>query len=200
MAENIKRIPLPSQEELLSEFRYDADSGLLWWANRKPGRVLSNSCGTLNKNGYMYVRFNSRLYTLHRLIWKMLTGREPDHIDHINGCRIDNRIKNLREVTRNQNNRSIGLTRANRTGYIGVFYSKRYNRWMASISVNKKKISLGMFVDKRTAVETYNRKAMEIHGEFAMRKVQHNILILSKEFGEIHERKTTLQITPSRAP
>jgi hypothetical protein len=41
---------------------------------------------------------------------------------------------------------------------------------------------------------------MEIHGEFAMRKVQHNILILSKEFGEIHERKTTLQITPFRAP
>ncbi len=146
----------------------------------------------MNKHGYMYVRLDSLLYTLHRIIWKMVTGREPKHIDHINGCTVDNRICNLREVTRNQNNRSIGLTKANTSGYVGVCYSTRDRKWIASISLNKKKLAIGMFSDKREAVEAYNRKALEFHGEYAMRKVQSNLLMLSKEYGGNHERKETL--------
>lgn len=184
-----KRLPLPDQKVLLEAFRYEADTGLLWWKVKKANRKMDRSCGTLNHNGYMYVRFENQLYTLHRIIWKILTGREPMHIDHVNGCRIDNRCSNLREVTRNENNRSIGLTSANTSGYVGVRYSQRDKSWMAYIKTEKKRISIGYFKDKREAVEAYNKKAIELHGKFAIRKVHHNIQMLSKEFGGQHDNR-----------
>lgn len=183
MTDKVNRIPLPSQQSLLSQLRYEVDTGLLWWKERKINRQMDKSCGTLHHNGYLYLRINGKLYTLHRIIWKMVTGREPDHLDHISGCRIDNRLSNLREVSRNQNNRSIGLTKANSSGYIGVRFSDKDNCWTTQITIERKRIFLGRFKDKRQAIEAYNHKAIELHGHFAMRKVQHNIQMMAKEFG-----------------
>ena len=187
MTDKVNRIPLPSQQSLLKQLRYEVDTGLLWWKEKKINRQMDKSCGTLHHNGYLYLRMDGRLYTLHRVIWKMVTGREPDHLDHINGCRIDNRLSNLREVSRNQNNRSIGITKANSSGYIGVRFSEKEKCWTTQITVERKRISLGRFKDKRQAVEAYNRKAIELHSHFAMRKVQHNIEMLVKEFGGNHD-------------
>ncbi|KMV67769.1 hypothetical protein AI28_08025 [bacteria symbiont BFo1 of Frankliniella occidentalis] len=178
-----KRIPLPPQKLLLETFRYDADTGLVWWRQPKGSRKLDKSCGTVGGSGYLMVRVDGRLYTLHRIIWKMITGNEPMHLDHINGCRIDNRITNIREVTRSQNNQSIGLTRANKSGYVGVRYSTKDRSWTSYIKSGSKRIHIGNFKEKKLAVESYNKKAIELHGEFAMRKVQHNIFMLAKEFG-----------------
>jgi len=189
MTDKVNRIPLPSQRSLLKQLRYDVDTGLLWWKERKINRQMDKSCGTLHHNGYLYLRIDGRLYTLHRIIWKMATGREPNYLDHINGCRVDNRLSNLREVSRNQNNRSIGLTKANRSGYIGVRFSEKDKCWTTHITIERKRISLGRFKDKRQAVEAYNQKAIELHSHFAMRKVQHNIQMLEKEFGGQHDNR-----------
>src|SRR3990167_3120706 len=56
--------------------------------------------------GYILIRVNNDgiLYRAHRLAWLYVYGFwPPADIDHINGNRSDNRIVNLRSVTRSQN-------------------------------------------------------------------------------------------------
>jgi hypothetical protein len=44
----------------------------------------------------------------HRLVWFVVHGKFPDgDIDHINGNRSDNRIENLRDVTRRANLQNV---------------------------------------------------------------------------------------------
>ena len=91
------------EEHLLSTYRYDAATGKL--INRKWNREYP---GVIKKsNGYVYVvvffqgdRFEIRK---HRLVFFLVNSRFPKEIDHINGVKTDNRIENLREVNRSEN-------------------------------------------------------------------------------------------------
>ena len=77
----------------------------------------------------------------------------PDgEIDHINGDRADNRICNLRVVSKQQNARNVGLGKGNVSGHLGVSYSSRDKRWAAHIGVNGVRVYLGSFRDKDSAV------------------------------------------------
>ena len=91
------------EEHLLSTYRYDNATGKL--INRKWNREYP---GVIKKsNGYVYVvvffqgdRFEIRK---HRLVFFLVNSRFPKEIDHINGVKTDNRIENLREVNRSEN-------------------------------------------------------------------------------------------------
>ena len=55
----------------------------------------------------------------------------------------------------------ITLTKKNTSGHVGVTYSKRRQRWRATVGVNGKKIHLGFFEEKERAIaarEAANRK------------------------------------------
>ncbi|MGX5099908.1 HNH endonuclease [Enterobacter cloacae] len=185
MSDRSKRVPLPEQSELEEHFRYDHSTGLLW---RKIGgfnRDLSKPCGVVTGSGYLAVRHKTIAYTVHRLIWKIVHGTEPQHIDHINGNRTDNRICNLRAVSRHQNNRNICITKANKSGYIGVRFDERSKKWTSQIKINRKAIHVGTFDSKKEAVVAYNETALALHGDSALRKVEFNREKLIKEFGGI---------------
>jgi hypothetical protein len=51
--------------------------------------------------------------------------------------------------------------------YIGVSYRPKYNDWQVTISSNYKSYGLGTFKDEIEAAESYNAKAIELHGERA---------------------------------
>ena len=87
---------------------------------------------------------------MHRVI-----NNTPDDMqtDHINRNKLDNRKKNLRTVTTQQNQRNTNLSKNNTSGYIGVYLNKRVNKWMAYIWVNYKQIHLGYFKDIEDAIE-----------------------------------------------
>ncbi len=77
--------------------------------------------GYLSNSGYYNVKIDGECYRLHRIIWLWYHGYFPENdIDHINRNKTDNRIENLREVSRscNANNQKIRTT--NRTGVLGV--------------------------------------------------------------------------------
>ena len=97
-------------------------------------------------------RKNQKLITIlmHRVI-----NNTPDDMqtDHINRNKLDNRKKNLRTVTTQQNQRNTNLSKNNTSGYIGVYLNKRVNKWMAYIWVNYKQIHLGYFKDIEDAIE-----------------------------------------------
>jgi hypothetical protein len=69
-------------------------------------------------------------------------------LDHINGIRNDNRIENLRSVTRQQN-------QWNRTTAKGYYWDKVKNKWRAELKLNRKKIYLGMFNTEEEARNAY---------------------------------------------
>jgi len=99
----------PSTEELRKAFDY-VDGCLYWKIKPSVKTKIGDKAGSQHKaTGYMQVSYKNKRYLLHRLIW-IWHGNEIDlakEIDHINRCRTDNKIENLRQVTRsvNRNNR-----------------------------------------------------------------------------------------------
>jgi len=93
-------------------------------------------------------------------------------VDHVNGNTLDNRRQNLRAATVAQNlwNRGKPLRRGfegQASGYIGVHRYKRTDRWIARISVNGRRLNLGVFADPAEAARAFDRVAREHRGEYA---------------------------------
>lgn len=89
-------------ERLREVLDYSPESGQFIWLissspNCKPGQVA----GTTTARGYRQIRVDGTTYLAHRLAWLHATGAWPqEHIDHINGITADNRLVNLRDVSR----------------------------------------------------------------------------------------------------
>jgi len=101
---------------------------------------------------------------MHRQILSCPPDLLVDHIDHngLNNCK-----RNLRLCTPAQNTRN-SLSSANSSSkYKGVCWSKREKKWTASIQFNKKAYHLGYFTDEIKAAKAYDKKAKELHGQFA---------------------------------
>jgi len=127
----------------------------------KAGQVV----GTLANGGYLHVQYSPHLYRLHRLIWLLYYGEWPKHeIDHQNGVRTDNRIENLRDVTRIENMKNHKISSLNKTGVIGVFWHSSHKRWVAKVFSGKKCIFLYRGLDFFEAVCA--RKTAEIEYNF----------------------------------
>ena len=92
---------------------------------------------------------------LHRFIMK--PGKL--HVDHINHNKLDNRRKNLRIVTNQQNHFNEGLSKNNSSGHVGVYWNEECEKWCAQITVNRKTISGGLFQNLEDAI--LKRKELE---------------------------------------
>ncbi len=92
--------------------------------------------------------------------------------DHKNRNPFDNQKLNLRPATHAQNSRNKEkqqpFLRTFTSKYKGVCWSKRDKVWRATINVNNRQISLGVFWKEREAARAYNEAAMKYHKEFAV--------------------------------
>lgn len=102
--------------------------------------------------------------SLHRIITQASPG---EHVDHINGDRLDNRRVNLRICTHRQNRANSKIYSNNRTGYKGVGWVKDKSKFRARIKVNYKEISLGLYDSKEEAALAYNKAALKYFGKYA---------------------------------
>jgi hypothetical protein len=157
-----------TQERLKELLHYDPDSGsFTWLVDRGLNCNKGLEAGTKNRL-YKNIKVDSRQYPAHRLAWLYCFGQYPsDFLDHIDGDPTNNRISNLREVSRLENNTNKGRYSRGSSGYKGVSYAKLQRKWKAQIQAKGEKIYLGLFNCPREAAHAYNVAAVQLHGEFA---------------------------------
>ena len=97
--------------------------------------------------------------------------------DHKNRLKYDNRKFNLRECTQNDNTKNRSIPKSNTSGFIGVSYDKRANKWIAYICCDKKSHSLGSYTNKTDAIIARLKTEKEYSAEFSPQKH------LFKEYG-----------------
>lgn len=130
------------------------------WNTKYAGKKCGLSVMTA---GYQRIKFRHRYLPIHRVIWALQNGKWPQgHIDHINGDKLDNRIKNLRDVPRHINMRNQKRRTDNTSGMAGVTWSPVRRRWRASALVLGKRHCFGDHIALNEAI------AARIEGQRAL--------------------------------
>lgn len=162
---------IPTQARVLEYYNYDPASGHLIFKERPESEFsaprysdhlkrVGEVAGHVDFQGYCKVCVDGANYPAHKIIWLMMYGewvQYPKHeIDHINGERSDNRLSNLRKVTKSENQRNTTMRVCNTSGVHGVNWKPTYNksgggRWVARIWNGPRHVYLGSFKEKRDA-------------------------------------------------
>ena len=92
----------------------------------------------------------------------------PDGLvrDHIDGNKLNNVRENMRFITQQNNTRNRTLRSKNKSGRIGVVWSKRDNKWRAKIKTDGKEIHLGSFSKLEDAVKAREDAEEKYFGEY----------------------------------
>ena len=117
---------------------YNEETGIFRW-RYDMRRVPSNGvAGMVCHDGYIRIGLNKRQYSAHRLAWFYVYGEWPEkEIDHINRDRADNRISNLRDVSRSENIANTPARAYSKTGIKGC-HEVKSGRFCAQIKVRGK--------------------------------------------------------------
>lgn len=150
---------------------YDPETGIFRWKiNISAHRAGSVAGSPSSGMRYLAVRYKGKEYAAHRLAFLWMTGAWPEaSLDHINGDKVDNRWKNLREATPSQNAANRSVTWVNKVGLKGVIRVTRYGvtKYEARIRVNGKQQHLGRFDSAQEAHQAYIAAAEAAFGVFA---------------------------------
>lgn len=143
-----------TQKEVRRLFSYRKDGVLIRLVQTNPRALSGDIAGSVCKRGYFQFQIEGKKYYTHRIVWLWHHGYLPENeIDHINQNKLDNRIENLREVSRSCNRRNTRTSRRNlSSGIKGVTWCKFTKKWRAIISVRGKQINLGCHHDLLEAV------------------------------------------------
>lgn len=166
---------------LRSRLRYEPDTGRLFWkprtaehfegglvsaqtkANRFNGHFAGREAFTAKSDGYHIGNLGGQMLKAHRVAWAIYYGEWPqNHIDHINRDRGDNRIANLRDATRHENNRNFPSAKGSSSRFVGVH--RKRNKWCAQIKIDGKSTHIGTFDTEAEAANAYREKAKSVWG------------------------------------
>ncbi len=130
---NIKHFTNKAIAEMRRRYKYDPETGKLF--NRKTGRELKAKRG----KGYLAAEFNGVKYYVHRIVWCIAYGREPQHtIDHIDRNKQNNRLSNLRDVTMRENLLNKDIKPNKDTGRRGISLVHMGKRFYYRVNCNNK--------------------------------------------------------------
>ena len=156
----IQKLKLPPLEILNWMFRYDSESGKLYKVRESSGKLCNpeREIAAVD-NGYLQVGITdsnglTKNFKVHQIIFYMHTGIEPlQVIDHHDGDKLNNRFDNLRLTTEVCNNRNHKMQRNNKSGYVGVSWYNRVNKWCAQIKIDGKHKHIGYYDTKEEAYQ-----------------------------------------------
>lgn len=124
-----------------------------WHADKSKTNIYASRKITVNGK-----RINQRMQ------WDVMGNKWCDHID-LNG--LNNQKSNLRKCTKQQNNMNQKPRKNSSSKFKGVSWKKKINKWQSQIEFNKKGIYIGVFQSEIEAAKAYDKKALELFGEFA---------------------------------
>ncbi|NNK92788.1 MAG: hypothetical protein HKP41_00410 [Desulfobacterales bacterium] len=141
---NHNRIPTGIRNVL----EYDGYTGELRWL--KNGNIAGNV--QIKKNGKQYrrVKYQQRQYSASHIAMYLYYGVRLDQgqeIDHKDGNGINNKISNLRIVSKKHQNRNHKTQKRSKTGISGVRYLSKWGKWQADIVCDGVFHYLGLFSD-----------------------------------------------------
>lgn len=128
-----------TQDELKTFVYYDPETGLFKNLISRQARLAGVIKGSLVKGGYLSTMIMGKSYLLHRIAWLYIYGVLPKNgIDHIDGNKANNQIKNLREATDKQNMQNLRVPKKhNKLGVLGV--SKNGSGFRAELTIDGNK-------------------------------------------------------------
>jgi hypothetical protein len=147
-------------ERLREVVSYNQETGV--FMRRSNGAVA----GTRKDNGYLHFCVDTKKYGAHRLAWLYVRGEWPiGDIDHIDGNRANNAIKNLRDVDRSTNleNQRQAKSHNKSTGVLGAYLHKQTGKFMSRIQVRGKGKYLGLFDTVEEAHHAYVEAKRQLH-------------------------------------
>jgi hypothetical protein len=157
--------------EISKLLKYEPETGKLFWLPRPVEMFADTGLGgsstaakrwnnrfagkeaflVTDGKGYLCGAIFDKQYSAARIAWLLHAGEWPkDCIDHINGNPKDNRITNLRDVSRLENQRNRKRFSTNTSGVCGVIRDKK--RWRAHITADGQLKNLGSFEDINEAI------------------------------------------------
>lgn len=110
-----------------------------------------------------YVRNLRNVGYLHRFIMDCPKDMVVDHINH---NKLDNRKENLRVCSESENKFNHKIYKSNTSGYPGVNWHKKANKWRVRIQVEGKEISLGLYENFEEAVRVRKEAEIKYFGEY----------------------------------
>lgn len=156
----MKKIPLTQGKFALvddTDFGWLSDPKFTWHAGNTKWGIYAKGWRK-NEDG---TRDRVRM---HQLILPCPPGLEPDHQ---NGDTLDNRRRNLRPATAQQNGFNRSKHKDGSSSYKGVSWKTDKQKWRARISVGGTETHLGDFLSEENAAREYDRAATVHHGVFA---------------------------------
>lgn len=148
---------------LRERLAFNPDTGIFMWRTGAQHLSSDGRAGSINHYGRRTIKVDGTAYYAYRLAWLYVHGVWPEGvIDHINGVVDDNRIKNLRDVTHNENaqNQRRGTINS-KSGLLGV--SPHRGKWQACIELDGVKHYLGVFATKESAHTAYVSAKRDMH-------------------------------------
>ena len=160
-----------TQSRLKELLNYNPDTGIFTRKEPRRGVKVGSVLGSLHNCGYLFATVNREFFYLHRLAWIYMHGKHPiDMIDHINGDKTDNRIKNLRQASNSQNQQNSTTNKRNTSGVKGVSWYARDSKWYAYIQVKNKTLNLGTYFKIEDAISARHSAEVKYFGEFRRNK------------------------------
>lgn len=148
-------------ERVRAAFDYDGATGVFRWrtthtnSKKKPG----DYAGSIDRLGYVRITIDGERHLAHRLAWLHVHGEWPSMmIDHVDGNKSNNRLDNLRDVSRSVNGQNQKRAqRNNRTRTLGVTrrsgnHSKPFQAYITTAGRAK---YLGVFASEAEAGAAY---------------------------------------------
>jgi hypothetical protein len=138
--------------EIKEYFSYDPITGEVTWKKQKGTAKAGQICNTKHSTGYYTVIFKKHRLMVHRIAWILHYGTDPSIIDHINRIKNDNRISNLREVTKQENAENKDCKRKDSKQLYTGIEELPSGKFRARIVIKGKRKSLGTY---KTAEEAH---------------------------------------------
>lgn len=142
-----------TQARLKELLLYRKSTGRFYWKQTRTYTARAKTlAGSSTSTGYTRIKIDGKEQLAHRLAWLYVYGELPTlEIDHINGDRADNRLRNLRVVTISQQRANSKISKNNKSGFQGVCWNARKKKYRACLQHRH----LGYFASAELAAIAY---------------------------------------------